>query len=144
MPPGVIPPELEEFLHGVTLFEIVFWCVVAFVVIKWGRKWWRALVATARGFLAVAATLESIHGLTDFMARTDATLADQDLKIADMHHELSYNKETSVKDAIRRVELGVKGLYDRADASDKSDQELRDELERTRPPFSPPSQGATQ
>lgn len=157
MPPGVIPPWVEELLQTVTAFDIVLWGAVVFVALKWGRKWWRAIVAGAKMILAVAKTLESIHGLTDFMARTDKTLADQsgtlaaqDIKIESIHHETHHNNGSSLKDAqkrteeaVERIELGVKGLYDRADASDQSDQELRDELERTRPPFSPPIQGAT-
>ena len=114
------------FLESISLFQIAVVILAMWVVFKLLLRFWPFL----RKVMDFTSTLSK---LAPFMERTDATLAAQDKKIADIHHELSYNNETSVKDALRRVELGVKGLYDRADAADQSDAEIREELERTHP-----------
>ena len=65
--------------------------------------------------------------------KTQATLSAQDRSLAAIKHEVEYNNGSSVKDAIARVEKGVAGLYERADASDVTAQHLHDELEQTKP-----------
>jgi len=151
MPPGVMPPAIEEFMQGVTLFEIVVWLLGAFVVIRWGPKWWRSLRAIATGFLAVARTLDSIHGLTEFMESTTETLASQsktlatqDSRIAGIYHETHKNDGSSIKDsgdrtelAVDRLERGMLAIFVRLDhagirAADNEDQ-IRHELEDTHP-----------
>jgi len=105
------------------------------------------LIAVIRGippvWRFVSQSVKTINSLTDlpqFMVTTAATLHDQDVKIDEIHHEVNYNNGSSVKDAmnraeeaIARVEIGVKGLYDRADAADAADAAMRKELEDTRP-----------
>lgn len=78
-------------------------------------------------------TIDSLADLPEFITRTDATLAGQNVKIEEIHHEVNYNNGSSVKDAITRVEKGVKGLYDRADTTDAEAVLLRADLENTRP-----------
>jgi hypothetical protein len=84
--------------------------------------------------------VDVLDKLPQFMITTAATLAYQEQKIDEIHHELNYNNETSVKDATHRIEKGVKGIYDRLDAQDRrfdtADQaqaELREDLEQTTP-----------
>lgn len=131
------------FLERINLFQVAVFIVAIWVVFRLLMRFWPFL----RKVMDFTSTLGK---LAEFMVRTDNTLADQDVKIESIHHETHHNNGSSLKDAqkrteeaVERIELGVKGLYDRVDASDKSDQELRDELERTRPPFSPPNQGDT-
>jgi hypothetical protein len=98
------------------------------------------LIAVVRGippvWRFVSQSVKTINSLTDlpqFMVTTAATLHDQDVKIAEIHHEVQFNNGSSVKDAVTRVEDGVKGIYDRLDAADVDRQELREDLEQTRP-----------
>lgn len=70
--------------------------------------------------------IDSLGALPAYMERTDK-------QIAEIHHETAYNNETSMKDAVRRVELGVKGLYDRVDELSASDEQMRRDIEDTRP-----------
>lgn len=117
------------WLAQINLFQIAVVIVALYVIARLLMRFWPWL----RKVMDLTAALAQ---LPKFMTDTTATLAAQDTKIDVVHHELSYNNETSVKDALRRVELGVKGLYDRADAADLSDAEIREELERTQPkPF---------
>lgn len=84
--------------------------------------------------------LSKIIALFDALGQLPAFIQRTDNAIADIYHEVKYNNGSSVKDAQRRtedavarIELGVKGLYDRADKSDAADIELRREMEDTRP-----------
>jgi hypothetical protein len=122
-----------EFWDTVSVLQIVGWIlgflgIAAFLVKGWPT------------FKKLVAFLDALFSLPAFIARTDHTLRQQDVKIDAIHHEVNFNTGTSVKDAviraenaIERVELGVKGLYTRADASDLADRELREDLENTRP-----------
>jgi hypothetical protein len=90
------------------------------------RKLWPVLRKFVR-------TIESLDDLPQFMVTTAATLHDQDKKIDEIHHEVQFNNGSSVKDAVTRVEEGVKGLYDRLDEVDIDRRELREDLEQTKP-----------
>ncbi|HEY2644848.1 MAG TPA: hypothetical protein VGI56_13920 [Galbitalea sp.] len=121
------------------------------------RKGWRALSVIVK----VGDALPALIQLPAFIERTDATLAQQNQQIEEIHHEVKYNNGSSVKDAIGRVEKvqttnskkigtiqrantriekGVKGLYDRVDANEQAATVDRaniaatqKELEDTRP-----------
>ena len=88
------------------------WVVAASVVIG-------VIVGAIRGIPAawrlVSTFVKTINALSDlpdelekqakFRVDTEATLTAQNEQIADIHHEVHYNNGSSVKDAIRRVEL---------------------------------------
>ena len=78
-------------------------------------------------------TLDDLDNLPQFMITTAATLAYQDKQIEEIHHEVKYNNGSSVKDAVRRVETGVAGIYTRLDSADQDRRELREDLEQTKP-----------
>lgn len=99
-------------------------------------------------------TINSLADLPQFMVTTAATLAYQDEKIAEIHHEVHYNNGSSVKDSQARTEAdvaelkltvagideGVKGMYPRLDdqdlrfdSADQDRADLREDLEQTRP-----------
>ena len=115
-----------EFWDEVSVLAVVGWVIGILGIITFFVKGW----PTIRKFVAF---IDALFSLPAFIARTDITLQAQDVKIEQIHHEVNYNNGSSVKDAVARVELGVKGLYDRVDAADKADAEIREELENTRP-----------
>lgn len=119
--------DWNSFWESVSVLQLVGWILGILGIIAFFIKGWPKI----RAFVQM---VDSLSALAKFMTDTTATLAEQDKKIAEIHHEVNYNNGSSVKDAVARVELGVKGLYDRADNADRSDAEIREELERTRPP----------
>ncbi|CAH0258015.1 hypothetical protein [Microbacterium sp. Bi128] len=131
------PPWLVEILQSVNLWDAVLFVagVIAAGVGSWAfaRKAWPALRAFARAVLALSQVIESLRGLPAFIARTDATLAAQDARIGEIHHELHPNSGTSMNDALRRVEEGVAGLYTAVDDLAAVDDRLWLELENTHP-----------
>ena len=138
------PPWLVAFLQSVNLWDASLWVagLIAAGVGVWAfaRKAWPALRAFARAVLALAQVIESLRGLPAFIARTDAalaeqreTLAAQDARIGEIHHELHPNSGTSMNDALRRVEEGVAGLYTAVDDLAAVDDRLWLELENTHP-----------
>ncbi len=97
------------------------------------RKLWPVLRKFVR-------TIESLDDLPQFMVTTAATLADQDTKIDEIHHQTHDNNGSSIKDSnkrietrLARVEEGVKGIYGRLDTADQDRAELREDLEQTKP-----------
>ena len=61
-----------------------------------------------------AQIIDSVKELPEFIARTDAafaqqnqTLAEQDKKIGEIHHEVHYNNGSSVKDSQARTEAVI-------------------------------------
>jgi hypothetical protein len=106
--------------------QVAVWVACAIVVIVAVVKAWPWV---RKAFKLVDALTE----LAEFIPETKATLAKQDKRIAEIHHETQANNGSSLKDsqrrtelAIERVELGVKGLYDRMDRAEL-------ELEQSRP-----------
>jgi hypothetical protein len=123
----------QGFWESISVFQAVGWALGIAVVLGLIIRAWPKI-------RALVALIDSLTGLQKFMLDTTTTLTDQNTQIAEIHHETHKNDGSSIKDAvirseqaIERVELGVKGLYERADQSDQSDREIRDELERTRP-----------
>ena len=156
--PELFPAWFIAWAGSVTLLELLIYALAIAAAIKWGRKWGLALVAAAQAFLAFAATLASIRGLTAFMARTDQTLAHQsetlasqtetlaaqDARIAGIYHETHQNDGSSIKDAgdrtelaVDRLERGMLAIFKRLDAAGirAADDEdgIRQELEDTHP-----------
>lgn len=119
-------PTWDEFWESVSVAQAAVWIVGIAVVITFIVKGWPKIRALVR-------LVDALGVLPKFMVDTTATLLEQDKKIADIHHEVHYNNGTSVKDALARVELGVKGIYTRLDSADQDRRELREDLEQTHP-----------
>lgn len=116
----------HEFWESVSVAQAAVWIVGITVLITFVVKMWPKI----RAFVNM---VDALSALPKFMDDTTETLAQQDSKIADIHHEVHYNNGTSVKDALARVELGVKGIYARLDTADQDRRELREDLEQTHP-----------
>ena len=154
--PDLFPAWFIAWAGSVTLLELLIYALAIAAVLKWGKRWWLALVAAAQAFLAFAATLASIRGLTAFMAATTATLADQTKTMADqnerivgIYHETHKNDGSSLKDAgdrteraVDRLELGMLAIFKRLDAAGirptDDEGQIRRDLEDTHPPRSNP------
>lgn len=67
------------------------------------------------------------------LSEQNTTLAKQDRKIAEIHHEVNFNNGSSAKDAIIRIEKGVAGLYEEIDALKQEDADIRRDFENTQP-----------
>lgn len=76
---------------------------------------------------------EELGELRKFRADTGVTLAKQDQRIAEIHHEVHFNNGSSVKDATARIEKGVAGLYEEIDNLKSTDAEMRRDFENTKP-----------
>lgn len=142
------PPWLIGWLDAVSLWQAVLVIAAIVGVIVFIRsKGWRWMLAFARAILATAEVIDHVKELPAFIARTDerhAALADQ---VQTIHHQLNPNGGTSMNDSVRRVEetterleLGVRGLYDRVadlaatdDRLAAADEQLRKDLENTHP-----------
>lgn len=121
-------PDWAQWLVGLAVIIAAVLAVFGFV-----KKVWPVLSK-------FVVTVNALSDLPQFMITTAKTLADQDVKIEQIHHEVNYNNGSSVKDAVKRVEAGVKGIYVRLDTQDlrfdSADQdrlELREDLEQTKP-----------
>lgn len=68
----------------------------------------------------IIALVDSLGQLPAFIIRTDAA-------IADIHHEVKYNNGSSVKDAIARVELGVRSLHDIVDPAESPTRKTKEQ-----------------
>lgn len=116
----------QEFWDSVSVLQLVGWILGVLGIIAFLVKGWPKV----RAFVKM---VDSLSSLAEFMDDTTATLKAQDRKIAEIHHEVNYNNGSSVKDAVERVELGVKGLYSRIDTTDENAANLRTDLEQVRP-----------
>lgn len=117
----------DEFWQSISVFQAAAWVAAAAIVATFIVK---VVWPQVRAFVRF---MDAIAALPKFMVDTTATLNAQDTKIADIHHEVRYNNGSSVKDALKRVEEGVKGLFTRLDAADVDRAELREDLEATGP-----------
>lgn len=129
------------FWDTVSVLQVVGWILGGLGIIAFVVKGW----PTFRRFIAF---VDALLSLPAFIARTDETLEVHTEKIQEIHHEVNYNNGSSVKDAVARVEKrvseideGVASLHKKVDsqkvALDKADDDLRHELEKTRPPRKP-------
>jgi hypothetical protein len=126
---------LPNWLQTSLLWAAIIVAAITFIVTVMGffKKVWPVLKAIVEreNFLAE---------LPAFMVKTTASLAAQDdalalqnSKIDEIHHETHNNDGSSIKDTADRLELGVKGIYERLDKSDHEQAALRLDLEITRP-----------
>jgi hypothetical protein len=83
--------------------------VVAFVggAIKVIPSTWRFVTQFVNTINSLATLPAELEKQDQFRNRTEITLAAQDLKIEEIHHEVNYNNGSSVKDAVSRLESGV-------------------------------------
>lgn len=102
---NVLPLDWFKYLFGdaPVLPVVITICVLIFLGVVLYRIW-----PVMKRFVGIGAALER---LPDFMDKTTATLrkqdeslAAQDVKIEEIHHEVNFNNGSSVKDAIIRVE----------------------------------------
>lgn len=154
-----MPEWFTAWAESVSLFELGVWLSGVLAVFLFVKRGWPTVKKFATSLSRFVQMVDSVAGLPAFIERTDATLSDQtetlavqgdtleaqDVKIQEIHHELSWNQETSVKDAVRRIEMGVKGLYDQSDATREEIQKLHDadskmaaDIEQTQPRGIPP------
>lgn len=153
--PALDYAHLPPFWQWVLLIGAILTALA--ILYGFGRRLWKALGVIAR----LTAAAPALMDLPQFMITTAHTLADQDEKIKEIHHEVQFNNGSSVKDAVtrvetvltentkklstqiaaqRRIEKGVKGLYDRVDQNEadaavdrKNIAAAQKELEDTRP-----------
>lgn len=134
-----LPSWLVTWLQGISVWDFALWVVgIVLLIIFIRRKGWRWVKAFAKAILATAEVIDSVQGLPDFIARTDATLATQNDRIGEIHHETHTNDGSSIKDAVQRVEmtaerleLGVKGLYDKVGELTDVDVQMRKDFDAT-------------
>lgn len=144
------PPWLVDFLDSVSIWDAIVWLalVIAGIVFIYKRGW-RSIIAFARGLINAAEILASVQGLPAYIERADqrAAAADQrhdrlEGKVDAIYHETHNNDGSSIKDSVDRIEIGVRGLYDRVDTVEQkvvalsdADEQIRAELEDTRNPL---------
>ncbi len=110
-----MPPEFQTWAESVSLWQVIGWsagiiATIGFIVFM-RKKGWPWILGTARAILTFARVVDAVQGLPDFIERTDRTLGQQNLQIADIHHEVHYNNGTSVKDGVQRVETGLAAVH---------------------------------
>lgn len=121
---------------------IIAGCLILIAaIIGFVRKTWPVLKAFVLTVISLQTLPAFMESTTTTLKAQNATLAAQDdrqvaisnlldaqdLKIAEIHHETHENNGTSIKDsqhrtelALARVEKGVKGLYDRTAALERT------------------------
>lgn len=129
--------RLPEWAQWVLLIGAILTALGVIVVTV--RKAWPAFVVFVRTLARFVSTMNALADLPQFMITTAATLQAQDAgaierdkKIEEIHHEVHYNNGSSVKDAIKRVEDGVAGLYTKPEIDAKT-KVLSEEIKKTRP-----------
>lgn len=151
-----MPEWFTAWAETVSLFDAILWLAAVVAVFLFVKRGWPAVKKFANALFAFVKIVDSVAGLPAFIERTDDTLAEQtetlavqgdtleaqDVKIQEIHHELSWNQESSVKDAVRRVEMGIKGLYDEVDKLHAADDLMAADIEHTQPrsKFAPPQE----
>lgn len=106
----------QEFWESVSVWQAALWIVGAFVALTFIVKAWPFIRNTFR-------ILDALVRLPDVIEKVDQ-----------IHHEVHFNNGSSVKDAVMRVEVGVKGLHKRVDAIDRAAKEVRADLIHEREP----------
>ena len=123
-------PDWQILLGELTAVQVVLWLVAAGLLIALVIKLW-PFVSNAVAIVNALIALPKL--VTDFgTVKTD--INDLKLKVEEIHHETHRNDGSSIKDAVGRIEEGVKALYDRTDEMRDVDDELRHALEDTHPP----------
>ena len=121
-------PDLDwTWLAGINLLQVAIVIVALWVIFRLFLRFWPTLKKTI-------ALFDALGQLPEFITRTDKA-------IFCIQKEMTRNSGSTLKDAqvrteeaVERIELGVKGLYDRADAADRAAEQLRHEVEQTQTP----------
>jgi len=82
---------------------------------------WRSVKRFIQTVDSLADLPEELVSQKQFREETTQTLASQDTKIAEIHHEVNFNNGSSVKDSITRVEASVTALRKDVDELVKKD-----------------------
>lgn len=82
---------------------------------------WRSVKRFIQTVDSLADLPEELVSQKQFREETTQTLASQDTKIAEIHHEVNFNNGSSVKDSITRVEASVIALRKDVDELVKKD-----------------------
>ena len=123
------PDWLAGTLGAISLWQAILWggAIIGAVVFIWKKKPWRWLVSFAKAILATAEVIDNVKDLPEFIkesraadAEVKASLAQQDAKIAEIHHETHTNNGTSIKDGVGRLEEGMAGLHGRLDEVERN------------------------
>lgn len=131
-------PDWQALLGDLTAVQVIAWIVAAVLLIGVVIKLWPFI----RNSVAIVDALVKLPQM-------DARMAGLETKVNGIYHELHPNGGTSMNDGLRRVEantqrleLGVRGLYDKvAELSDTdaelraADAQLRADLDSTMNPF---------
>lgn len=127
-------PTWVEFWDSVSVLQIVGWILAIGGFIAFAVKGW----PTVKAFVAF---IDALFSLPKWMEHVTTTLAAQDVKIEGIHHETHHNNGSSLKDSQRRtedsakrIEAGVRGLYNVVGKVVKDNPALTAELDNTRPP----------
>jgi hypothetical protein len=122
-----MPEPVADFLGDVTVLQAVIWIAIAVTLIVGLVKLWPIVRKAVK-------LTDSLATLPDFIERTDKA-------IAEIHHEVHYNNGSSVKDAqrrteqaVERIELGVKGLYEKVDDLTAEDKRLQTQIDENTQP----------
>jgi len=118
-----MPPLDWTFLEAINLLQVAIVIVALYVITRLLMRFWPWL----RKVMDLTAALAQ---LPDFIERTDLALHSQDLAIQSIYHETHQNNGSSLKDAVDRVEEGVKGIYNRLDGLEESVEELHETDEK--------------
>jgi hypothetical protein len=120
------PAWFVEWAESVNLWGtlLIAGGITAFIlgVVAFFKKGWPWLVSFARAIQKTSQVVDAVQELPEFIARTDQ-------RIAEIHHEVHYNNGSSVKDAVRRVENGVAGLYDEIAELKEADDAIRRDID---------------
>ena len=127
-----MPEWLTFLLADTSALQLVFWFIAIGALITVIVKLWPALTQ-------LVTIVNSVTGLPSFIARTDATLLSQDVKIEAIHHEVNYNNGTSVKDSQARTEQVItEEIMPALKALTAADEQLRADIEDTQNPKETP------
>lgn len=85
------------WLASINLWQVALVIIALILII-------RGLVHALPWLRRAIALVDSLSGLPEFIEKTDK-------RLDEIHHEVHYNNGSSIKDAVRRVETGVKGLH---------------------------------
>lgn len=111
-----MPEWVKAILGDMTAIQLIFWVVAIFALIGLTVKLWPAIRHTVE-------VVEAFRKLPEFVETVKTTrdsLDDAKKQISEIHHEVHYNNGTSVKDATRRIEMGVKGLYEKIESTEET------------------------
>ena len=119
-----VPEWVQYAIGNLTLIQVVFWLIAVISLIALVIKLWPAVSKFVQIINATAGLPKVIQDTEARRVLDDSRHEDLTQKVSEIHHEVHYNNGTSVKDGIRRIEIRLEDLTN-------TDNELREELERT-------------